>query len=144
MINEVQLEELIVLEDPENNKKHVRLVSDIPDEKEDPDKYVELLREIDSLKSIIIDLHSTVVLQSDGVDRINEKVGLITDKVIDINNDISDMKDSQNSQRRYGYFRDYVLPLIGTIGVNYPIFWFMGPKAGILASTASYLICKLI
>lgn len=108
----------------------------------DPKKYNELLHEIESLKSMIIDLHSIVLLQNEGVDKSNNNIMFIKEKINSVNCDINSMKTSQQNQSKFGYIRDYVFPTIGMITVNYPVFWILGPKTGMIASTLSYMLWK--
>lgn len=109
---------------------------------QDHKKYNELLGEIESLKSMIIDLHTVITLQNEGFEHSNNNISVIKEKINSINCDINTMKSSQEKQTKFGYIRDYIFPTIGMITVNYPIFWILGPKSGIIASTLSYALWK--
>lgn len=106
-------------------------------------KYRDLIYEIEVLKSIVLDLHTTIKIQSEGFDSLDSKIELIRDKTMKINNELTYMKESKINSTRYEYIKDYIVPLIGIVGVNYPIFLAMGPKVGMMISSLSYLIWKL-
>ena len=133
-------DKLLQLNDDENNddeKKWIIVHQDI-----DPKKYNELLREIESLKSIILDIHHVVSVQSEGVDKVSNIISSTKNTIDKVNKELNDMKDAQISSSRFGCIKDYVFPVIGMISVNYPVFWLMGPKTGMIASTLSYMIWK--
>lgn len=126
--------------------KEIDIIGEIDENKwivmGDNKKYNELLHEIESLKTMIIDLHTIIVLQNEGVDKSSSNIMVIKDKINGLNKTIDTMKSSQENQTKYGYIRDYVFPAISMITVNYPIFWVLGPKTGMIASTLSYMIWK--
>ncbi len=68
----------------------------------------------------------------------------VKEKVERVNSELTNMKESQIKASRFGYIRDYIFPAIGMATVNYPIFWLMGPKTGMIASTVGYMLWKLI
>lgn len=130
------IKEIIIDENDREGSKWI-VVQDI-----DHKKYNELLHEIECLKSMIIDLHTILLLQNEGVDKSNNNILFIKEKINSVNCDINAMKTSQEKQSRFGYIRDYVFPAIGMVTVNYPIFWLAGPKTGIMASTLGYMLWK--
>lgn len=108
------------------------------------DKHDEILKEMEMLKSMMVDLHQIIHLQSEGVNKITDTIETINDRVQKVDNELHSIKDSQVNSTRFGYIRDYVFPIVGAASLNYPIFWVFGPKTGMIASTLSYLMWKTI
>ena len=103
----------------------------------------QLLREIEILKNMILDLNTKLSEQNDVMEKLDDSTIVIIDKVVSINNELETMKDERISQSRFTYIKDYILPTIGLAVLNTPIFWLMGPKAGLMSS-AIYLMYKKI
>lgn len=117
----------------------------IADDKDiNKDSYNQLLQEISSLKTIVVDLHHIIQLQSETIDKVNNKIETTIDKIENVNMEIIDMKECQNNSAKFGYVKDYIIPTIGMISVNYPVYWLLGPKTGIIASTVSYMVWKIM
>ena len=107
------------------------------------DKYNNLLREIELIKSVIIEVHRSSAIQSEGVDRLLGTIDKLKDNIDSTNKEVQDIKEANISSTRFGYIRDYIFPAIGILGVNYPLFLLAGPKLGLMMSTIGYVLLKI-
>ena len=109
---------------------------DIPNYKLD-----EIMKEVNLLKNIVIDISKTVSIQTenfnksiDNIENINHRMTLIVDKLEHIN------IPQQQEYTTYSYFKSYILPIAGVLGFNLPILIMFGVKTGLFTLPINFLL----
>jgi hypothetical protein len=131
------------LYDEYDDKKWIPLTEDEVEIHKSVD-YKELLKEIIQLKEIVSDLNNIVTIQNESINKVAENIETVKTDVIHVDKELLDMKQSAVTNSKFQFITNYVFPLIG-IAVTYaPICYTLGPKMGVLGSTATYLFFKML
>ncbi len=109
---------------------------DIPNYKLD-----EIMREVNQLKNIVIDISKSVSIQNenftksiDNVENINNRMSLIIDKLEHVNIPI------EESYTSWSYFKSFILPIAGVLGFNLPVLVMFGVKTGLFTLPINLLL----
>jgi hypothetical protein len=98
----------------------------------------EILRNIDELKQMISSLGHAIETQQETIDRLSGGINKMNNELVVIESELDVVRTNKVLDNRIGYLRLF-FPVLSTSS-----FWFLGPKVGIVASTASYLLYKII
>lgn len=106
-------------------------------------KYNEISKELESLKSMIIELHTIVNNQNENIENTYTGIEKIREKIKSVDSDLVEIKNHQTMTSRFDYIKDYIFPVFGITTINYPIFWMFGPKTGMISSALSYMLWRV-
>ena len=106
-------------------------------------KYNELLRELDTLKRIVIELSSAISKQNEALDQSIDLTSNNREQMKKINQQLEQLR-LQSQPSRWRYIKDYIIPLSGLVGINTPFFVMFGLKYGLFSVPCSWLVTKII
>jgi hypothetical protein len=110
---------------------------------EDDRKYHSILRELEGLKSIVIQMNTLLQTQNESITNNLDHSTQLNDQLKALNDQISGLK-SQMQPSRWRYLRDYFFPLCSLMGLNMPVLLVFGLKTGLISLPFSWLICKYL
>ena len=104
--------------------------------KEDPKKYNDLIKEVEYLKTMVIDMHKLMVIQNENVNRLGTTVDKMNDNVSSIHSRNILLKESGGT---YTYMKTYLFPVVKLAGTYSPLIMLLTAKTGLASSTVSFI-----
>ncbi len=112
------------------------------------DNFVDLFQEINELKTMIIALNNTVSQQNENLNVNDNIITNLKIKLDDVGKELEVIKYNSTYSTYdsviggLSYFKNYILPLLSIIGLNYPVFMALGVKYGVTSTMLNYLWYK--
>jgi hypothetical protein len=98
---------------------------------DDYKRHTELIREVENLKSIVIEMHKMMIDQNENISKIGENMEL--------------MKSFRGNYRgKYCYIRDYLFPALRIAGAYTPFIVLLSTKTGIASSVIRFLFSRFL
>jgi len=123
----------------ESDDKKWLVVNEMIDHK----RHNDLLKEVEYLKNMVIDMHKLMVMQNENIHRLGDSVGKMNESVILVSKDISVMKCIKIPYNKYSYIKDYLFPALRLAGTYTPFIVLLAAKTGIASSTLSFLFFRI-
>lgn len=102
--------------------------------KDDPKKYNDLIKEVEYLKLMVIDMHKLMVVQNENVNRLGDTVDKMNENVSIYSRGI--LKESSDT---YAYIKTYLFPALKLAGTYTPLIMLLTTKTGLASSTISFI-----
>ncbi|MDD4930708.1 MAG: hypothetical protein PHG66_00950 [Candidatus Colwellbacteria bacterium] len=115
------------------------IVNEVIDHK----RHCDLLKEVEYLKSMVIDMHKLMVIQNENVNRLGDNVDKMNESMILVSNEISTIKGVKIPYSKYSYIKDYLFPVLRLAGTYTPFIMLMSAKTGIASSVLSFLFFRI-
>jgi len=106
-------------------------------------KLNEILKEIDSIKHLMIDLNTVVQSQGENINIINESIHEQKEITFNTYKELQSIKDMNDNKGKLYYLQNYVIPAIGMLGLNIPLTAVFGVKTAVIMSSGVYSFYKL-
>ena len=97
-----------------------------------------LLKEVEYLKNMVIDMNKLMITQNENINRLGYNVDKMNDSMIFVSKEISLIRGN-----KYSYIKDYLFPALRLVGTYTPFIMLMASKTGIASSTLSFLFFKI-
>lgn len=122
----------------EGSEKKWLMVRDDVDYK----KHNELLKEVEYLKNIVIEMHRLMITQNETINKVGDNVDKMNESMIFVSKEINSIKNKP-SYNKYSYVKDYLFPALKLAGTYTPFLMLMSAKTGIASSVLSFLFCRI-
>lgn len=124
---------------PEDDKKWI-----IVHDRIDPKQFNDLLKEVEYLKSMVIEMHRLMVTQNENISRIGDNVGKMNENMVFVSKEIGFIRGGTNiNLGKYTYVKDYLFPALRIAGTYTPFLMILTAKTGIASTTLSFLFSKI-
>lgn len=143
--SEEQLQDIQVLDEDdeftqpkEGDERKWIIVREVIDYK----RHNELLKEVEYLKGMVIEMHRLMITQNENVNRLGDNIDKMNESVIFVSKEISSIKGSK-TYSSYSYIKNYLFPALRLAGTYTPFIMLMSSKTGIASSVLSFLFCRI-
>ena len=109
----------------------------------DPKKYNDLLHEVESLKSIIIEMHKLMMIQNENISKIGDNIDRMDVNMEFVTKELLILRDSRESNK-YSLLRDYLFPALKVAGTYTPFLMVLSSKTGMTYSMVCFLLSKIV
>ena len=123
----------------DGDEKKWIIVNDVIDHK----RHCDLLKEVEYLKSMVIEMHKLMMTQNENVNRLGDNVDKMNESMILVSKEIGNIKSAKIPYTKYTYMKDYLFPVLRIAGTYTPFIMLLSAKTGIASSILSFLFFRI-